>query len=302
MMLEMRRLRLLREFQLRGTLAEVARALSYSPSLVSQQISILEREAGVPLLRRSGRRMQLTPAGEMLATRAGELLDQLERTESELAGFAGSISGTVRIAVFQSVAHTVMPQALAHLRRDHPGLRVEVVEQPPEDGLFETKTRDFDLVIAEQYQNVRRPRIEGLDHVVLGNDPLRLVTPETGPWSTAQLGELSDAVWVAEPKNTASRIWVAQLARAAGVEPDVRFETDDLLTHLRLIEAGAAVGILPHLFLVNMHARVRVVHLPAPAHREVFTSTRLSVADAPAIAAVRSALSVAYGEVLLDND
>ncbi|MGF3056499.1 LysR substrate-binding domain-containing protein [Microbacterium sp. YY-01] len=300
-MLEMRRLRLLREFQLRGTLAEVARALSYSPSLISQQMAILEREAGVRLLRRSGRRVQLTAAGELLATRAGELLDSLERTEAELSAFSAEIAGTVRIAVFQSIAHTVMPRAIRRLRSQHPALRLEMVEQEPDEGLFETTTRDFDLVVAEQYPGVRRPHRIGLDHQVLGNDPLMLVTPTQGPFATRMLADLAEAPWVAEPRTTASRIWVAQKAREAGFEPDVRFETADLLTQLRLIEAGEAVGILPQLFLVGTPANVRVVPLPHPARREVFSSTRLSVTDAPSITAVRAALSSSYAEILAEG-
>src|ERR1044072_2854913 len=66
LMFDLHRLRLLRELSQRGTLAAVARALNYSPSSVSQQLSLLETEVGVPLLEPVGRRVKLTPQAEIL--------------------------------------------------------------------------------------------------------------------------------------------------------------------------------------------------------------------------------------------
>ncbi|MEU4732878.1 LysR family transcriptional regulator, partial [Streptomyces sp. NPDC023588] len=69
-MLDVRRLRLLRELARRGTIAAVAEALAFSPSAVSQQLGVLEREAGLPLLERTGRGVRLTPAGQHLVGHA----------------------------------------------------------------------------------------------------------------------------------------------------------------------------------------------------------------------------------------
>ena len=84
-MLDLKRLRLLRELQLRGTIFAVAQSLSFSPSSVSQQLSLLEVEAGVPLLVKSGRRVRLTPAAELLVEHTHVLLERMELLESELA-------------------------------------------------------------------------------------------------------------------------------------------------------------------------------------------------------------------------
>ncbi len=84
-MLDVRRLRLLRELKIRGTLAEVAEALQYSPSSVSQQLALLEKEAGVELLRKTGRRVQLTPQAEVLVAHTAQLLETLEQAEADLA-------------------------------------------------------------------------------------------------------------------------------------------------------------------------------------------------------------------------
>ena len=156
-MLDVRRLRLLVELRDRGTLAAVAEALSYSPSSVSQQLSQLEREAGVPLLVQVGRRVQLTPQAELLVAHARAVLDRLEEAEADVARSLTAVGGTVRIAVFQSAAHAVVPQALTILAAEHPALRVEITEREPELALFDVAARDFDLVVAEQYPGYTRP-------------------------------------------------------------------------------------------------------------------------------------------------
>ena len=162
-MLDVRRLRLLVELSQRGTLAAVAEALSYSPSSVSQQLSQLEREAGVPLLVQVGRRVQLTPQAELLVGHARAVLDRLEEAESDVARSLTAVGGTVRIAVFQSAAHAMVPQALTLLRGEHPALRVEVTEREPDVGLFEVvgarlRPRDRRAVPRAHPRPPRRPR------------------------------------------------------------------------------------------------------------------------------------------------
>lgn len=298
-MLDVRRLRLLREVKLRGTLAAVADALAYSPSSVSQQLTLLEKEVGVPLLEKSGRRVLLTPQAEVLVARAAEVLDTLERAEGELAASLTTVSGTVRLAVFQSAAHAVIPQALTILAADYPELRVEMTEREPDAGLFEVSARDFDLVIAEQYPGHTREHRPDLDRVHLVTDVIRLaIAPLVSTGSTS--GALADAAalpWVMEPEGTAARAWATQLCRAAGFEPDVRFETADLMAHIRLIRSGNAVGLLPDLVWAGENPTVRLLELPGAPHRDVFTSARRSSAERPGVSAVRDALARAVAEL-----
>src|SRR5262245_25181357 len=109
-MFDVRRLRLLRELSVRGTIADVAAALHQSPSAVSQQLSQLEKEAGVPLLRKAGRRVQLTPQAEILVEHTAAILERLELAESDVVASLQEATGTVRIAVFQSAALALMPE------------------------------------------------------------------------------------------------------------------------------------------------------------------------------------------------
>ena len=282
-MLDVRRLRLLRELKIRGTIAAVAEALAYSPSSVSQQLALLETEAGVPLLVKAGRRVQLTPQAEVLVTHTTQLLERMELMEAELDSSLTEVRGTVRLAVFQSAALGIIPQALTLLAAEHPALRVEITQREPENALFEVWARDFDLVVAEQYPGHAAPRQPELDRVALCRDELRL-------GSFDSLRAAATRAWVMEPRGTASRHWAEQLCRTAGFEPDVRFETADLQAHIRLVESGHAVALLPDLVWGGRTPSLALTSLDASPTREVFTSVREASRERPAILALRDVL------------
>ena len=294
-MLELRRMRLLRELQLRGTIAGVAEALSLTPSAVSQQLSTLEREVGVPLLRRAGRRVALTPQGELLAQRADELLELLERAEREVADSVGQATGRVRLVMFQSATLALLPPLLRILETAQPLLRIEAVQHEPESALWKTFAGDFDLVVAEEYPEHAAPRHPGVDRVPLGTDRLRLAVP-----ADAEVERLEDAAalpWVLEPAGAASRHWGEQRCRLAGFEPDARFATSDLQAQVRLIAAGRAAGFLNDL-TERPAAGIRLIDLPGDPRRTIFTAARAASADGPEIAAVRAALVEAARDAL----
>jgi DNA-binding transcriptional LysR family regulator len=300
-MFELRRLRLLHELALRGTLSAVADALSYSPSTISQQLAQLEKEAGVALFVPDGRRVRLTEHGMLLAAHAERALDLDERARAELESLeatdeAGAASVTVRVAVLQTAAQSVLPGALTVLAEQAPHVRLEVAQVPPEEGLFELSARRFDLAIAEQYPGHTRAHRAGLEREVLGSDPIRVALPPDDP--ARSLADLRDRAWIMEPEGTAARQWATQQCRAAGFEPDVRFEIADLTAHVRLIAAGHAVGVLPDLVWAGGMPAVRLVDLPGAPVREIFTAAREASTVRPGIRAVRSALRAGFRAAL----
>ncbi len=288
-MLNLARLQILFELRQRGTLAEVADALHLSPSAVSQQLSTLERETGTQLLRKTGRRVTLTPQAEVLCDHAAEILRTVETAESDLATVTDSAGGTVRVAAFQSVVLSLIPAMLTTLTRDHPQLRVTMTQHEPEDALERTWMRDFDLVVAEQYPHHAAPHHEGLDREELLRDPIRLAVPPS--WTSVRsLQDVHDAPWVMEPAGAASRHWALQACRQAGFEPDVRFETADLHAHQALIEAGQAVALIPDLMRSQARHQARYVDLTGDPARTIFTSVRRVAHASPGISACRAAL------------
>jgi DNA-binding transcriptional LysR family regulator len=291
--LDVRRLRLLAELSVHGTLAAVAESLHQSPSSVSQQLTLLEREVGTDLLRKAGRRVELTPAAQVLVEHTQRILAELEEAEAAVAALTDDVSGTVHIAAFQSAALAFMPQLLTRLAADHPRLRVTMSQRLPEEALLDARTSALDLVIAQQYPHHPAPLHHGLDRSPLTTDRLRLAVPASGErWDRiTTLADAADAPWVMEPRGAGSRVWAEHRCRAAGFEPDVRFETDDLEAHLALVETGNAVVIVPELMIVRRRPDVRWIDLPGDPRREVFTSTRAVIADAPPIRACRDALA-----------
>ncbi|MCA5923960.1 MULTISPECIES: LysR substrate-binding domain-containing protein [Curtobacterium] len=298
-MLDVRRLVLLRELSIRGTIAAVAEAMNFTPSAVSQQLSALEREAGVQLLRRAGRRLQLTPQAEVLVAAAGQVLDVLEHAQSQVAETLPSVQGRVRVAVFQSAALALMPSALHEMATQHPDVRIEMVQREPETALNETWARDFDMVIAEQYPAHAAPHLSGLDRSDLTTDAVRLALPplETALLPVSSLDDAAAMPWVMEPRGTASRHFAEQVCRRWGFEPDVRYETADLQTQIRLVESGNAVSLMPDLMWTGRTTTCRLLDLPERPRRTIFTVVRAAGSSSPAVRALRDALERAAAAV-----
>lgn len=289
-MWDLNRLRLLRELELRGTIARVAASLDYSPSNVSQQLSRLEREVGVSLLEPDGRRLRLTAQGRKVAAYAEEVMRLQERTRSRL-GASGTGHETLRVATIASATRALLPRALDMVEADDHGVRVELFVVAPEQGLSELETRHYDLVIAEQYPGAARERREGIDYEHLANDRMRVVV--SANCDARSLTDLRDRAWILEPPGTAARHWAVQQCRAAGFEPDVRYEATDLDAHIALIASGHAVGILPDLIWAGHEPPLKLMDLPTPLERELFTAARASASDTAAVQIMREALSAA---------
>src|SRR6202142_4012699 len=182
-MLDVYRLRLLRELDRRGTLAAVARALSYSPSAISQQLSQLEAETGVTLLEPVGRGVRLTPLARLLVTHTEAILERLGEGGGGLRTGGAEGGGTLRVASFQSVLFALIPSVLTRLAERHPGLRLEITHEqaiPAFDGLL---AHEFDLVLGEEFPGVALPPVTGARTQLLANDELFIVLPARGSYA-----------------------------------------------------------------------------------------------------------------------
>jgi DNA-binding transcriptional LysR family regulator len=292
--LDVHRLRLLRELQRRGTLAEVARALSYSPSAISQQLSQLESETGVRLLERVGRGVRLTEQARILVRHTDAVLERLELAEAELAASLSEVSGTLRVASFQSVLLTLIPSALTRLADLHPRLRVEMTQREPQHAFAGLLTHDFDVVLGEEYPGAAVPA-PGVDEEDLLRDGIRLALPRTGAWSDpgVALADLAGAPWVLDPAGSPPGRWARALCRDAGFEPDVRFDSPDYLLHVHLVETGHALALLPDLLWTDREADLQLVELPGRPARRLYTGVRRGAAGHPAVRAFRHSLRAA---------
>jgi DNA-binding transcriptional LysR family regulator len=291
-MLDVKRLRLLSELSRRGTIAEVARTVGYTPSAVSQSLAQLEQETGVPLLERDGRRVRLTPAARGLVTRADRVLAELDAATSELAVAHGDIRGELTIGAFPSAAASLVVPAVRDLREQHAELRCTVREHEPEDGIPLLRSGDLDVLVSESYDEVRSAPTGGLERRALLTEPLLLVLPD-GHWARepVDLTALRDAAWIAGVAGTQFAAVLERTCRAAGFKPRIVHRADDAALHRALAEAGLGIGLLPAL-ACNGPERVRFAKVATPApRRHVSAFVRRGAARRPALAAVLDALS-----------
>ena len=303
-MLDLRRLRLLRELHDRGTIAAVADALQFTPSAVSQQLAVLEREAGVPLLARAGRGVRLTDAALVLVGHAEALLERAEAAEADLAAAAGEVAGRARIAAFQSVALRVAAPVMRRLAAEAPGLRCEVVESEPEESLPALALGDVDLVLADEWQHQPLARPPGVERHDLHHDPVRLVLPAGHPLArrypdAVPLTELAADPWATGHRDTAwERITVRTCRALGGFDPDVRHRTNDSVLSLALVANGQAVTLLPEFVAPATHPGVAVRAIAeGPVHRTILAATRSTDTHRPAVRALLGAVRDQAGEL-----
>jgi len=279
-MLELRRLRLLSELHERGTIAAVADALRFTPSAVSQQLAMLEREAGVKLLEKAGRGVRLTDPGLVLAEHAAALLERAARAEADLAAAANEIAGRGRIAAFQSAAFKLALPAIARLRETAPRLRCELVEAEPETSLPALARGDLDLVIGDEWEDQPWPLDTGLTRYALLHDPVMLVGTE------APLPTLADRVWAAGHPEMAWTDVVRRVCREhGGFEPDIRHRSNDANVALALAARGLALTLLPQFVLPP-----GTVAAPVPSSRTIYAVIRATDEQRPSTRALLAAV------------
>ncbi|MGO3327143.1 LysR family transcriptional regulator [Gordonia sp. (in: high G+C Gram-positive bacteria)] len=292
-MLNVGRLRVLRELHLRGTLAAVAEALVYTPSAVSQQLSQLEREVGVPLLERVGRGVRLTDAALTLVGHTEAVLTRLEAAEADLAASQPTVQGVLRVALFQSVVLELAPPTLTLLDERHPLLQVELVQRDEDLATSGMLAQEFDVVLGEEFPGRPHPIRPDVHREDLLRDSLMLALPAHGRWAglPPALKELSDAPWALDPADTAMGAWSRDICRAAGFEPIVRFDTPDPLLQAHLVRTGHAVALMPSMLASRHLAGTRLEALPDDPHRMLYTATRTGRIGHPAVQAFREAIA-----------
>src|SRR3954451_16144412 len=296
-MLDLRRLRLLRELHERGTIAAVAGALQFTPSAVSQQLGILEREAGVPLLERAGRGVRLTDAALVLVEHAEALLERAGRAEADLAAAGGTVAGRVRIAGFQSVMLNLALPAMTALERDAPQLRCELIEAEPEESLPQLALGDIDVVLADEWHHQPRRLPSGIERHDLMSDIVRVVLPARHPVARrykdeVPLATLADERWTTGHPQMGWEEMTERTCRArGGFAPDIRHRANDANVSLALVARGLAVAMIPDLPLQDRRSGIAVGSIAGgPINRAIFAATRAADAARPSTRAVLAAV------------
>jgi DNA-binding transcriptional LysR family regulator len=289
MPLDVKRLRVLRELAERGTVAATAEALSFTPSAVSQQLSALEREAGVTLLEREGRRLQLTDAGRTLVAHADTVLAQLERAEADLRAGASEISGTLNVAAFSSYARSLLPRAAAAMLA-HERLELHVRDAEPQDSIPLLRLGELDVVVAQRFPYVPRDFGPAFHVVDLFDDPLHLATGPGHHDAPPRFAGLAGRPWVAGHPGTSCHEVVIHACHAAGHEPRVVGFSNDFAVVAALVAEGVGVALIPEIAHDQAPPAVTLRPLDPPLSRQVLAVVRAGAEERPAVAALLAEL------------
>ncbi|MEU9833164.1 LysR family transcriptional regulator [Streptosporangium sp. NPDC048047] len=290
-MLDVRRMQVLRAVVTSGSVTAAAANLGYTPSAVSQQVAALEKQAGIALLERVGRGVRPTAAGRLLTEHAAVIGRQVAAAETALADLRDGRTGRLTVRYFATAGATVMAPALARLREEHPGVRVDLATTDPADPLPEVTRGHADLAI------VVRPHggsHEGVRFVHLRDDPYRAVLPRGHRLAAKRILDLADLAaepWVGGERPGPCLDAVIDGCAAAGFSPNVVVEGDDYATAQGFVAAGLGISLIPELGLTHRHPSVTVrrIRRPEPV-RAIHAAVRETSLGQPALEAFLTAL------------
>src|SRR2546421_2277513 len=271
-MLNMGRLRILKEVAYRGSFSAAADALSYTQSAVSQQIAALEAETGLPLLERHPRGVSLTAAGQTLVAHAEGILARLDSAQAALSAIAGLRGGRLRMASFPTAGATLMPLAIATFRAAYPDVELTLAEGEPEEIVPRLRAGELDLALLFEFAGESAKLAGDESRLELLEDPMFLALPPDHRLAGRRhlrLEQLAGEPWVQTSRSSPCARHVVRCCHAAGFEPNVSFESDDYQTVQGLVAAGVGVALVPELALssVRDHIAIRALSPESPTRR-----------------------------------
>lgn len=292
-MLDVRKLLLLREVEARGSIAGAAKALNYTRSAVSQHLSALEAETGVPLLDRTNGKATLTAVGRLLVRHGERILSQLETAESELLEFSARVYGDLRVGVPFHEGPAMLVPVLTELRREHPDLRITLHDVRRGEARQAVRLNQLDLVVASRYPQIPEPEVPGLHEVPFADDRIRLAVALDHPLATAgsrPLGDFAAEPWIFEETSALGRL-TQHACHGAGFAPDAVAGTDDMQAVLGLVSHGWGVALVPDLVPDRPGCPVARLDLTGLAlTRRTSLVVRDGTVSCPSIAAVLAAV------------
>jgi len=294
-MLDVRRMRVLREVARQGSFSAAAEALNFTQSAVSQHVAALERETGTRLVERGPRGVRLTDTGQALVSHADAILSRIQDAEEELAAIAGLRGGRLRLASFQSAGATLVPRAVAAFRDRHPGVELAMIEAEPEDAVDYLNSGDIDVALVYDYAPLPSSLDDEFELTPLREDPYDAILAKGHPLAgrkVLRLADLAEEPWIASHSGCGCRQIQERACRDAGFEPRVAFEADDTLAAQALVASCVGVTVQPRLALATVHPGVVVRPLtPDSMVRRIWAARLKGAYRSPACEAMLQILS-----------
>lgn len=282
--MDVRRLDLLRELALRGSIAAVAQATHRTPSAVSQQLKVLEREAGTQLTEPAGRGIRLTSAGRRLAETATDVAIAIQKAEEVWDEFLETPSGEVSITTFPSAGEMLLPGVVTKLAST-PNLKLNLTDQDPRYGDYAELTPDYDIVLADSPLTSTSWRERGVRVVTLMSEPLDVVVPAGHRLAAREFvrpADVIDETWIGAPVDYPFDRVLQAMQNETGKPANVAQRFDDNGVVEAFVAAGLGIAILPryttrstHLVNIPLRSIRSQREISALVRREAFE--RLSV-------------------------
>src|SRR3954462_12219336 len=285
-MLDVNRLRVIDAVARHGSVTAAAKELHYSQPSVTHHLARLESETGAQLLQRVGRGIRLTPAGELLAARAAEIIGRIDAAGEELSAHVGLNAGRVRLAAFASANGSLVPAALATLAGRYPSLGIRVADPAPLAALELLRTGKIEVAVIFRYEETE-PEPAGVRLHHLLDDPVYVLSTRRERGMAA----LRDATWIAGCERCRSHL--LSMCADAGFDPRIGYSSDDMVVMQAWVAAGLGVATQTGLSLRAHHIEgVVATELPG-FERHIYAATYGEPPDPPPPAALRAALAEA---------
>lgn len=274
-MIDVRKLSMLEALDRLGTVAAAADELRLTPSGVSMQLAALEREIGLPLTERQGRRLGITPAGRLLAAHGRDLLDRLSLAALEVEALSKGRAGNYHVAAFPSAARTFVADTWRQLLEDNNGLELELSTPEPEEAMDDLVRGRIDLAVIHSYSNVPRHLPDGVELEHIAEEPVWLAVSRSHPDATVvDLARLHDSRWIAPPAGVTCSEMVERACGLAGYRPRIVARSMDFAAQLAWVAAGVGVALVPQLATDTLPGGIRLLRLTNPVHRHIHAARR----------------------------
>lgn len=280
------RLRMLRELADHGTVAAVAQVLSMTPSAVSQQLKILQREAGVPLIEPDGRRVRLTDAGQVLVGHADAVLAALDRARTEMDAYRNTPRGTVSVSFFPSGAAMLLAPLI--IRAAEHGVQVLGRDIDVPASRAPAQLADFDVVVVHRDERDPIPWGPRFESTELLREPLDVVLPpehRLAGRDRIRLTDLTDEPWIGVEGGLMVDDVLNSIAILSGIQPRITQRINDFRVVEELVHAGTGIALMPR-YVRLARELVRLPIIDISMARRVEAVTRAGASTRPAVAAV----------------
>lgn len=289
-MMDLDRLRLLRELAQRGTMTAVAEASRLTPSAVSQQLATLEAEVQVKLLEPVGRGVKLTEAGRRLVAHAETILNAVEVARLDVGAKSATPRGVLNIGCFASFAKARLLEAARHTRQIYPDLSISIHEMEPEDASHAVRTGRCDGAIVYSHNLAPLAPLPGFVERRLLEEPMLLALPRRLRRlpKVVDLSALADCDWIGGSRGPGGYNLTSRACALAGFAPRITHSIDDYDLLLRMVAADLGISFAPAMALRAYPHKDVSVRTPAgpPLRRSISLIARPAVSSSPGMVAL----------------